>query len=767
MYGDSLPPDNDGTPIDTVKRSATSSFGQRRLESEQVHQLYKSFPLSLAASVVIAFMLSTSHWEVIAHADIILWNLILSSVLLARLVLWLSWHNLHQLYSARFWLNSFRLSAWLTGTAWGSAAIFLFAIEDTTYQALLAFVLAGVATSSITSLTVDKYCSIGFVVLAISPLSIVMLLHNGPTAIAMGGMSLIFIFFVIASATRMRRNMEDQLNKQFELLHLSETLNQKQRQEHIINNAQSIYIRENNIKAALNQLLNDTLELNDSKLGFIGQVDKDPQNQPFMRALVFASSKPNDLHLTLFCEKNLPANGEYHNLSTIFGSIMLSGKPLISSHLARDLRAATLPPGHPTIESFIGIPIFNGKEQVAILGLANAQMGYTNDTAIQLEPILKSIAQFMQTLNHERQHQHDQAALEASNQQHQTILNDIADGIVIINKEGIIDSFNHAAETIFGYRAPQIIGKNITELMPDPYKSQHDGYLKNHLRTGKKNIIGIGREVRGLRRNGDEFPMDLMVSRVYQQGEPVFIGIIRDITEKKRLDDLRTQFISAASREILGPLNLISEAITLLHKRALKELPKHLSNLTEIAQTNSHQLQKLMSDLIEMQMLSRGDTPFNLSHQAALPLIREEVNRQQAFSEIYQSKVLITEGTSNLMIHTDANRFEQAIGHVLQYLFKISGIHGAVQISLSEKHGKIKIGMYCNTHKLNEDTRQNLRQQLGQNTKLARSNYHDGNELGLVIAKEVIEKMHGKIELMDSKETVEFALTFPQAPQQY
>jgi two-component system sensor kinase FixL len=767
MYGDSLPPENNGAPADAAQGSATQSFGRQHLEPEQVRQLNKGFPLSLVASVVIASMLSASHWEVIAHADIILWNLILGSVLLVRLILWLSWHNLHQLYSARFWLNSYRLSAWLTGTAWGSAALFLFATEDATYQALLAFALAGVATSSITSLTVDKYCAIGFVVLAISPLSIVMLLHDGPTTIAMAGMSLIFIFFVIASATRTRRNMENQLNKQFELLHLSETLNKKQHQEHIINNAQSIYIRENNIQSALNQLLHDTLELSDSKLGFIGQVDKDPQNQPFMRALIFASSKPNDLQLTLFREKNLPSNGEFHNLSTIFGSILLSGKPLISSHLARDLRAATLPPGHPTVESFIGIPIFNGKEQIAILGLANSPAGYTNNTAMQLEPILKSIAQFVQTLNHEHQHEHDQAALEASNQQHQTILNDIADGIVIINKEGMIESFNHAAETIFGYRAPQIIGKNITELMPDPYKSMHDGYLKNHLRTGKKNIIGIGREVRGLRRNGDEFPMDLMVSRVYQQGEPVFIGIIRDITEKKRLDDLRTQFISAASREILGPLNLISEAITLLHKRAVKELPKHLANLTEIAQTNSHQLQKLMSDLIEMQTLSRGDMPFNLSHQAASALIREEVKRQQAFSEIYQSKVHITENTSNLMIHTDADRFEQAIGHVLQYLYKISGNHGVVHIILSEKYGKIKIGMHCNTHKLSDSARQNLRQQLGQTTNLIRSNYHDNNELGLVIAKEIIEKMHGKIELIDSNKTMEFALTFPQAPQQY
>lgn len=767
MPDDSLPPGHQNSATHVARESSSYSFEREHLEPEQVRQLYKGFPLSLIASLVIALMLSVSQWKVIAHADIILWNLILSSVLLARLVLWLSWNNLHQLYSTRFWLNSFRVGAWLTGLAWGSAAFLLFAPEASIYQALLAFTLAGIATGSITSLTVDKYCSIGFVILAISPLSVVMLLQDGPTAFFMSGMTVIFIFFVIAGTARTRNTMIDQLTKQFDLLRLSEALDKKQRLDQIVNSAQSIFINENKIQAALENLLRDTLPLCDSKLGFIGQVNKDEQGQPYMRALVFSSSKSNDLQLSLFREKNLPTNGEYRNLTTMFGSIMLSGKPLITSHLGRDLRAAVLPPGHPAIESFIGIPIFNGKEQVAMLGLANAPAGYSSDTITDLEPILKSIAQFVQTLNHQQQHEQDQAALEASNQQHQTILNDIADGVVIINKLGIIESFNHAAETIFGYRAPQIIGKNVSVLMPEPYQSMHDGYLKNHLHTGKKNIIGIGREVRGLRRNGQEFPMDLMVSRVYQQGEPVFIGIVRDITEKKRIDDLRTQFISAASREILGPLNLISEAITLLRKRAVEELPEHIANLTEIAQTNSYQLQKLMGDLIEMQNLSRGDMPFNLSHQAALPLIRAAISQQQTFSDIYQSKAIITENLNNPMIHTDAHRFEQAVGHILQFLLKVSGRHGVVPIALSEERGHIKIEMRSNNPKLDTDARSNLQQQLGKRPGITHSNYNNGSELGLTIAKEIIEKMHGKIELQDSAEVLNFALTFPQAPQSY
>jgi PAS domain S-box-containing protein len=767
MQENSPPPPKTEFENQVSGESSPELFQRQHLEPEQVRQLYQGFPLSLFSSIVIALCLSASQWKVIAHADIILWNLILDSALLARLILWLSWKNVHQLYSARFWLNTFRLGTWLTGLAWGSAAFLLFAQDASIYQALLAFTLAGIATGSVTSLTVDKYCSIGFVILAISPLCVVMLLHNSPTAIAMGSMSFMFILFVIAGTARTRNMMTDQLNKQFDLLRLSEALDKKQRLEQIINSAQSTFIQENNVHAALESLLKNTLNLCDSKLGFISQVHRDDQDQPFMQALVFSSIKSNDLQLSLFREKNLPANGEYRNLGTMFGSIMLTGKPLITSHLGRDLRAAALPPGHPAIESFIGIPVFNGKEQIAILGLANAPAGYSIDTVNYLEPILKSIAQFIQTLSHQQQHEQDQAALEASNQQHQTILNDIADGIIIIDKFGIIQSFNHAAETIFGYRAPQVINKNVSMLMPEPYRSMHDSYLQNHLKTGKKNILGIGREVRGVRRNGQEFPMDLMVSRVYQQGEPVFIGIVRDITEKKRIDDLRMQFINAATREILGPLHLISEAITLLRKRASEELPEHLVNLTEIVQSNNYQLQKLMGNLLEMQNLSRTDLTFNLSYQPALPLIQAAVEQQQIFCEIYQSKAVINHNLNNPMINTDSRRFEQAVGHILQFLLKAAGRDGLVEINLIEERGQVKFEMKCISHKLDKAARSELQQQIEQKTSLHRAGYKEGVELGLAIAKEIIQRMHGTIELQPQMENINFEVGFPQAPQRY
>lgn len=732
------------------------------LTQEQTNSLYHSLPVSLLSSIVIALILSLSHWKIIGQAEIILWNLLLGSTLLARLTLWIFWQNAWQLYSANFWLWSFRIGVWLTGAAWGTTAILLFAHDNAIYQALLAFSLAGVAAGSMTSLTADKYSSLGFVILAITPLSLFIFLEDGPTAVAMSSMTLLFIFFVIASSIRTRRNMEEQIQKNQHLLQLTAELNHKQQLEKIINNAQSTFITDNNIKLTLQNLLNETLIACNSELGFIGQVEKDSDNTPFMRALVFGSTLKEKTAIDKFRATHLPENGEYRNLDNLFGLVMQSEKPVISANISRDMRAGTMPDGHPKIHNFMGIPIFNGRDQIAILGLANCAQGYQQEDTIKLEPILKTIAQFVQTMNHEQRHAQDRAALEASTQHTQTILNDIADGIITIDKRGVIQSFNHAAETIFGYRARQIIGKNISELMPEPFRSQHDDYIRNHLKTGKKNILGIGREVIGLRRNGQQFPMDLMVSRVFQNGEPIFIGIVRDITDKKQADNLRNQFISSASKEILGPLNLISEALQRLKNKEKDKLPENLFHVVEIAHTNSLRLQQLMHDLIEVQSLSKGDSDLKMESQSALPLVDEALRRNKAFGDIYQNNAKLIATNEEFTIQVDSARFYQALSLLLQCAFKSSTPGSEIVIQVLEDRSRINVGIYFNTRNLLETQRKQLAAQFNSTQDAANTPLHS-SELGLAIAKEIIEKMHGIITFNSKADQHYFLVEFPRA----
>ena len=109
----------------------------------------------------------------------------------------------------------------------------------------------------------------------------------------------------------------------------------------------------------------------------------------------------------------------------------------------------------------------------------------------------------------------------------------VSQGVIAINEQRIIESFNHAAERIFGYRDEEVIGQNVKMLMPEPYRSNHDQYVMNYVKTGMAKVIGIGREVIGLRKDGTTFPMELAVNEMRLAERRLFIGIIRDATTRR------------------------------------------------------------------------------------------------------------------------------------------------------------------------------------------------------------------------------------------
>jgi two-component system, LuxR family, sensor kinase FixL len=129
-----------------------------------------------------------------------------------------------------------------------------------------------------------------------------------------------------------------------------------------------------------------------------------------------------------------------------------------------------------------------------------------------------------------------ESALEESATKTTAILTTMVDGVITIDEKGIVDSLNPAAERLFGYSASEVIGKNVKMLMPEPYRAEHDEYLHNYIRTGLAKIIGIGREVVGKRKNGTTFPMDLAVSEGFIGPRRLFTGIVRDLTDRKRLE---------------------------------------------------------------------------------------------------------------------------------------------------------------------------------------------------------------------------------------
>jgi two-component system, LuxR family, sensor kinase FixL len=139
-----------------------------------------------------------------------------------------------------------------------------------------------------------------------------------------------------------------------------------------------------------------------------------------------------------------------------------------------------------------------------------------------------------------------------------SILDTVPDGIVVIDERGTIQSFSPAAERLFGFASREAVGHNVGMLMPSPYKEAHDSYLERYMRTGERHIIGIGRVVVGLRKNGATFPMELQVGQFEFGGGRFFTGFVRDLSEQqaieRRMQDLQAELLHASRLSVMGQM---------------------------------------------------------------------------------------------------------------------------------------------------------------------------------------------------------------------
>ncbi len=157
---------------------------------------------------------------------------------------------------------------------------------------------------------------------------------------------------------------------------------------------------------------------------------------------------------------------------------------------------------------------------------------------------------------------------------HEEILELVGIAVVTIDANGILLEVNNAAIEMFGYSRQQLLGSNVSSLMPEPHSAKHDEYLQRHVITGESNVIGIGRKVEGLRSDGTIFPMHLAVGRFERRGEPFFTGIVHDLTDQERTHEKAVRFgqiIDDSINEIYV-FGVVDLAFTLINRGALNNL---------------------------------------------------------------------------------------------------------------------------------------------------------------------------------------------------
>jgi two-component system sensor kinase FixL len=181
-----------------------------------------------------------------------------------------------------------------------------------------------------------------------------------------------------------------------------------------------------------------------------------------------------------------------------------------------------------------------------------------------------------------------------------SILDTVPDAMIVIDRQGIIQSFSSAAERLFRYSADEVIGKNIRMLMPQPYRDGHDGYLKRYAETRERRIIGIGRVVVGERKGGATFPMELSVGEMRSSNKAYFTGFIRDLTERQstetRLQELQSELVHISRLTAMGEM-----ASTLAHElnQPLSAIANYLKGSVRLLQDRSDDESRMTREALD------------------------------------------------------------------------------------------------------------------------------------------------------------------------
>ncbi len=324
------------------------------------------------------------------------------------------------------------------------------------------------------------------------------------------------------------------------------------------------------------------------------------------------------------------------------------------------------------------------------------------------------------------------------------LIDHMLDGIVTIDEAGYVETFNPAAESIFGYAAQEVIGRNVSMLMPEPYRSAHDVYLKHYLESGVGRIIGSVREVQGERKDGSVFPMELSVNCMETMSRPRFLGVVRDISQLKEVERVKDEFVSSVSHELRTPVTSIRGALGLIAGGQAGEISEQVRMLVGIAHDNSERLVRLVNDILDMQKLDLGRISMEIVNQEILPVVEATIGAMEGYASEFGVEVKLVRTVPGVWARFDAGRLQQVIANLLSNAVKFSPRGSSVEVSMARQDGMLRIEVRDHGEGIPFEAQAGIFGKFYQ----VRGNgprRQGGTGLGLYISKAIIERFGGQI----------------------
>jgi len=540
----------------------------------------------------------------------------------------------------------------------------------------------------------------------------------------------------------LQREVAERMRTGQQLSERDDTLTRQHELLSTISIAQSRFIRDADVLSLFDKLLLDILSISDSKYGFIGEVLYRDGN-PYLKTLAISNITRN-AETEKFYAENAPDGLEFTNLDGLFGSAIKSGNTVIANDPATDPRRGGLPPGHPPLNAFLGIPFYRGKKVIGMFGISNRVGGYDQALVDFLDPITATCTQIVEALKTERQRERAEEQLRERETRMRTIFENVVDGIITTSEQGIIETFNRAAEDMFGYSADEVIGRNVSMLTPTPHRNRHDKYIRDYLDGRDSKIMGAGREVLGVRKDGSTFPADIAITEMWVGEDRLFCSIMRDITERKKVERMKNEFISTVSHELRTPLTSIRGALGLIGGGTAGELPAKAQPLVDIAAKNCDRLIRLINDILDIEKIEANKMEFTIQPVELMQLVNHAVESNQAYAGEYGVNIVVSDGTQGIVVAVDEDRFIQVLTNLLSNAAKFSPKGGAIGIATQVHNDSVRVSVSDEGPGIPEAFRKQIFEKFSQ-ADGSDTRQKGGTGLGLSITRAIVENLGGQI----------------------
>jgi PAS domain S-box-containing protein len=332
-------------------------------------------------------------------------------------------------------------------------------------------------------------------------------------------------------------------------------------------------------------------------------------------------------------------------------------------------------------------------------------------------------------------------ALKQALARQEAVFNSAIVGILTVNDNGSVETLNPAAQQLFGCADRALAQLDVGRLidLAGPHHLGSGEQLREMLKSGPR-----VHELTGRRNDGSSFPLDFLLTEMPIGERRLFLVFVRDITERKRNERLKDEFVATVSHELRTPLASIAGALSLLAGGAAGQIPDAARRLLTIAHANSQRLVRLINDILDIERLEAGKMELDLRPVDVKPLVEQAIEANAGFSDGFHVRVRLEAGANEAVVRADADRLMQVLVNLLSNAVKFSPPGEEVVVSIEERDGPVRIAVRDRGAGIPDDFKDRIFEKFAQ-ADATDTRQRGGTGLGLSIVKQIAIQLGGDI----------------------